>query len=424
LAALTVGVVTKHKRLQSPRVARRRARQVAGLVLTAIVVAGALSAAAESRRSVFPPEPQSRSPVEVENVWTGTTAWRLPQAPGRSIEGYSSQVSVMPGDELELHVRADPPARYRVEVFRLGWYGSHGARLISCVPFCNGDKPGAPQSVPAPDSVTGLVAAGWPVTDKITVSDAWVSGYYLIDLVLTSGPYAGSAATVPLILREPATQDSTILVVAPVNTWEAYNVFGGKSLYASTSGNPKSYAHEVSFDRPYSPQTSPLQSPLYWEYPLVRFLERYGYDVSYTTDVDIDASPADLERHRLIIIGGHSEYWTKQIRDAYETARDSGTNLAFMGGNDGYWQIRYTDNSRTIVAWRTANLDPATDPPTKTMRFRDLKPARPECQLTGVEWQGGWRQPAGTKPAPGEGGIAGSISPTYTINPQVLPTPG
>jgi hypothetical protein len=361
--------------------------------------------------------------IQSENRLPGTSSWLLPQASGRSIEGYTSQASVAPGDRLQLHVSTVPAARYRVEVFRLGWYQGAGARLLACLPICSRDEPGAPQPVPPPDPETGMIADDWPVTDQLTIPASWVSGYYLLDLVLTSGTNSGDAASVPLIVREPASADSSILLVAPVDTWQAYNVWGGKSLYGSRIGDPKSYAREVSFDRPYDPTSSPLQSSLYWEYPLVRFLERYGYDVSYTTDVDVDQNPSELSRHRLVIIAGHSEYWTKGIFDAYQAARDAGTNLAFLGGNDGYWQIRYADDRRSIVEWRSAGLDPDPDATEKTVRFRDLRPPRPECQLTGLEWQGGWRRPPGTPPAAGESTTGTTASPDYTVDPAALTDP-
>jgi len=178
----------------------------------------------------------------------------------------------------------------------------------------------------------------------------------------------------------------------------------------------------VSFDRPYDPTSSPLQSPLYWEYPLVRFLERYGYDVSYTTDVDVDENPTELTRHRLVIVAGHSEYWTRGIFDAYQSARDAGTNLAFLGGNDGYWQIRYADDRRSIVEWRDAGLDPDPDAAEKTVRFRDLVPPRPESELTGLG-QGGWRRPAATSPTAGEGTTGTTVSPGYAVEPAALGDP-
>jgi hypothetical protein len=317
------------------------------------------------------------------------TRWLPPQAPGRAIEGYSSTASITQTQRLSLHVSTSPSARYRIEVYRLGWYGGRGALRVECLPGCDGSERGTVQPVPPPDPATGEIRASWPVTDRFRTTRSWVSGYYIAELILTSGSAAGSAGIVPFVVRSAPARASRILVVAPVNTWQAYNAWGGKSLYLSLLGsNPKDYAHAVSFDRPYDATTS--RTLLYWEYPLVRFLERYGYDVSYTTDIAVDRDPAELQRHRLVIIPGHSEYWTKAMRDAAEAARDAGTNLAFIGGNDAYWQARYADDRRTLLEFRASSLDPEPDEATKTVRFRDLQAPRPECTLVGVEWQGGW----------------------------------
>jgi hypothetical protein len=83
---------------------------------------------------------------------------------------------------------------------------------------------------------------------------------------------------------------------------------------------------------------------------------------------------------------GHDEYWTKAMRDGLEAARDAGVDLAFMGANTGYWQMRYQDGRRTIVEYRSADRDPETNPALKTVRFRELATPRPECTLLGVMW--------------------------------------
>jgi hypothetical protein len=213
-----------------------------------------------------------------------------------------------------------------------------------------------------------------------------VSGYYLVEFVLTTGAQAGRAALTYVIVRAPPGRESQILVQVPVDTWQAYNDWGGKSLYDNLPVGSQR-ANHVSFDRPYDWAPRPGGQPLAWEYPLVRFLERNGYDVSYQTDVDTDANPASLLRHRLVITAGHGEYWSKTIRDAFDGARDQGTNLAFMGANTGYMQIRYEDGGRTIVAYKS-RYDPEPDPALKTTMFRDLVPPRYECELLGIQSQG------------------------------------
>jgi hypothetical protein len=225
------------------------------------------------------------------------------------------------------------------------------------------------------------------VTDRIRVGRDWVSGYYLADLVAASGRAAGRGSWVPFVVRAPASRHAPILVQASVNTWQAYNNWGGRSLYWNHTGVGDNH---VSFDRPYSMAGAPVSGgrganlPTAWELPLARFLERFGYDVAYTTDVDTDTQPAELLRHKVDIVSGHDEYWTNGMRDAYEAARDAGVNLAFVGANIGYWRIRYDDSRRTIVEYRGADDDPYPDPAQKTITFREA--GRPECQLLGVMW--------------------------------------
>jgi hypothetical protein len=331
--------------------------------------------------------PRSRllNPIQQENALPGSDSWLFPAADDRAIEGYASEASVQPGDTVHFHVSTTPEASYQILVYRLGWYGGAGARLVACLPDCSSDESGTSRTMPASD-LNGEIDAGWPVTDQLTVPATWVSGYYLVDFLLASGPEAGRAAISYVIVRDPPGRQSTILVQVPVNTWQAYNAWGGKSLYndQSTGGRRATY---VSFNRPYLWEPLPGGLPLEWEDPLVRFLERGGYDVSYQTDVDTDANPGSLLQHRLVVTAGHGEYWTKVMRDAFDNARDMGTNLAFMGANTGYWQIRYEDGGRTIVAYKS-RYDPEPDPALKTTMFRDLVPPRYECELLGIQSQG------------------------------------
>lgn len=337
------------------------------------------------------PAHAATSPVAAENSLAGSTSWGSVR-PTTAIEGYAGATSVAPGDTLELHVAASQPARYRVDVYRLGWYRGLGGRRIACLPSCDGDKPAAREpAAQAPDPATGLARAGWPVTDSFTVSPLWVSGYYEARLVLTRGADAGGSYAIYFVVRESLLRASAILVQAPVNTWQAYNSWAGKSLYGFSSDGGVA-GNRVSFDRPYATDRPGNQAtPLEWEIEVARFVEREGYDVSYQTDVDTDRDPGSLLRHRLVVTVGHGEYWTKGERDAFDAARDEGTNLAFMGSNTGYWQVRYEDDRHTIVGYKSA-ADPNPDPALKTMLFRALVPRRYECALLGVAHIGGLGQ--------------------------------
>jgi hypothetical protein len=333
-----------------------------------------------------PVDPDANA-VVAENALEGTSRWDLTPPDKPAIEGYASESSAGPGQAFHLHVRAGRPGdRYRVLVYRLGWYGGDGGRLVTCIPGCSDDKPFVPQPTPPrPDPETGIVRAGWRETDVVHVGGDWVSGYYLAQLRVTTGPDEGAVGRVPLVVRPAPGDAAAILVQVPVNTWQAYNGWGGKSLYTYNSTNEVA-AVKVSFDRPYS-EDVPVEVPFALELQAVRFLEREGSDVSYVTDVDVDRSPGLLMNHRLVISIGHDEYWSGRMRDAFDVALDRSTNIAALGANAAYWQVRYEASHRTLVSYRSAGADPVKDARARTTQFRSLEPGRPECRLFGVMYQ-------------------------------------
>jgi N,N-dimethylformamidase beta subunit-like, C-terminal len=359
---LLVGRRTPELLARPPSAGRARALRLAAC---AAVAAGAHLAPLAGAASAATP----RNPIQIENARRGTAGWLRPEAPSTLIAGYSLTSSVAPGDTLSIAVSAAAGTQYRVLVYRLGWYRGVGARLVACTPSCTASETGSPQTDVEPDPARELVVdENWRVTDTLPVKSGWTSGYYFAELVVTSGAGAGEAARIPFIVRAAPGTHSAILVVAPVDTWQAYNFYGGTSFYV---GPANETAGTVSFDRPYAVGWS--QSPLYYDYPLVRFLERSGYDVSYTTDVDLDTDPGSLLQHRLDIVAGHSEYWSGVMYDGLKHARDTGVNLAFLGGNDGYREISYEGAGRTMIKG-------------DYYRHEGL----PECNVTGLEWQGGW----------------------------------
>ncbi len=325
------------------------------------------------------------NPVQVENARPGSSAWDIPTLTPGSLEGYSDRISALPGETVNLRVSSDESASYRVEVYRLGWYGGTGGRLMTCLPSCNGSKTATAQPYPVPDPTTGMVKANWTTTETFTVGSDWVSGYYIALLRKLSGPETGSGFTIPLVVKAPPEREKVMLVQASANTWQAYNRWGGKSLYNSNSVDSLRATH-VSYDRPFHRETQGLY---HYDVPLARFLEREGFDVAYQADTDTDQDPTGLLGYRMVASAGHDEYWSKTMRDAFENARDAGVNLAFFGANTGYWQVRHADGGRTIVAYKDRSADPEPDQRLKTIQFRVLIPPRPECQLLGVQYQGG-----------------------------------
>jgi N,N-dimethylformamidase beta subunit-like protein len=361
------------------------------LAISATIVALVLSACGGSSRSgtsatVPATSATAANPVQRENSRPGNPGWEIPADAGTVITGYGSETSVAPGQSFHLHVAAPPGSRYRVLVYRLGWYRGAGGRLIMCVPGCRSSHAAIAQPPPTtPGSVTGLFRTPWRVTDRVEIPRDAVSGYYEAKLEIVGGVHAGAVGGVPLIVRQsPAAPASAVLVQVPVNTWEAYNRWGGKSLYQFGTSM---HAAEVSFDRPFGQQLF-YDMGTRLELPWVRFLERNGIDVSYQTDVDTDSDPGSLLHHRLVFAIGHDEYWTQRIRAAFDRALALSTNLMF-GSNSGEWRMRYDGRGRrTIVEWRDPSIDPARNRRLDNGFFRTF--GEPECKLMGVEhpWAG------------------------------------
>ena len=363
---------------------------VAGLV-------AALSLAACDGRPLSAPGPGSlaHNPTVLENEKEGAADWEI-TAPAESgeIEGYASATSVERGRAIDLFVSTLDPD-YRIDVFRMGWYGGAGARRVAG-PIA---RPGIRQPVPPLDPTTGLVECRWREPYHLPTADAsgpWPSGVYLARL--TASP-SGRQAYIVFVVRDDERR-SALLFQSSVTTYAAYNNWGGRSLYAFNSGGRP--ARKVSFDRPYA--MSPYGVRLdgagdflrRWEYNTLRWLEREGHDVAYLTDVDTHARADLLPRHRIFLSVGHDEYWSWAMREHVEAARDQGVHLAFLGANACFWQIRFEPGAsgapdRTVVAYKDAvATDPVAADPSEERarrasgRWRDAPTARPESALIGV----------------------------------------
>src|SRR5439155_1044087 len=239
---------------------------------------------------------------------------------------------------------------------------------------------------------TGLIACTWTPGYTLTIPSDWTSGVYLA--VLTNA--AGYQNYVVFVVRDG--RRAPFLYQQAVNTDEAYNDYPndkltGKSLYEYNSYGANTIAGttravKVSFDRPFSGNGSGVFFNS--EIQLIRWLERSGYDVTYSTDVDTHANGADLLNHKAFFSAGHDEYWSNEMYNAAEAARDGGANLSFFGANAVYWQVRYEASAagvanRVMVCYKSAGIDPVQGP-TTTVRWRDTPLNRPEQRLIGVQY--------------------------------------
>jgi len=351
------------------------------------------------------------NPTILENQKNGTTDWILSNpAKNREIEGYASLTSVNKGAKIQLFVNTKEPV-YTIEIFRMGWYqGLGGRRMMEPI-----KRKGFPQPPPREDKVSGLIECDWqePYILEIpsTIGD-WNSGFYLVKLTAQT---SGKQSYIIFVVRDDA-RASDIVFQSSVTTFQAYNNWGSKSLYRWNSRGKQAY--KVSFNRPYAKSPNPKAAygvgagefltniqrtnqtiNAGWEYNMVRWLEREGYDVCYITNIDTHAHPKLLLKHRVFLSVGHDEYWSLPMRENVEFARDSGVNLGFFSSNTCYWQIRLElsrvtgDLFRTIVAYKElVGLDPYyrlfdQNKPYVTTVWRDKILGKPEESLIGVMYE-------------------------------------
>lgn len=331
------------------------------------------------------------NPIVVENALPGSTAWQLPLdrlSVRGEVASFTGLTSVNRGQRMPLKVSLATAGAYDVEVYRIGHYGGAGARLVHERRGLRG-RPQPACGNPYADG-TGLIECDWPTAYSIPVGSRWTSGVYQVHVIeRVTGEDKVSQSW--FVVRDDASS-AAILMQDAVTTVQAYNNWGGKSLYDFNSGGQRAY--KVSFDRPTNNVANgEFSQPLRWEAAMISWLEAQGYDVRYATNVDVHREGASLlTSHRAFLSVGHDEYWSEEQRDALETARDSGTSLGFLSANTGYWRVRFETSSggeedRVMVCYKTARArDP--EPWAPTSRFRDRDNNRPENGLLGVMYIG------------------------------------
>jgi hypothetical protein len=299
--------------------------------------------------------------------------------------GFTTNYSYAPGETVQFKIHAALlPASYSLTIYRVGWYGGNGARRVATL------VQNAPVSQPACQStVDPADCSNWSVTDVWPIPPGQVSGIYLAKLL--PNPVGASNGSQILFVIRDDTGGSDILFQTDDPTWMAYNPYPTADIFGGTPTSLYNGAARVSYDRPHRRAVAEYIRS-FWgaQLHLVRFLERNGYDVSYFAGVDAARRGSEIAEHRVWISSGHDEYWSREMRDAVDAARDAGTNLIFLSGNLMYWKTRWENGFRTEVGYKTAMHSHADDPDALTSTWRDVrfeKPtdlAEPENSTTGL----------------------------------------
>ncbi|MEU8241822.1 DUF4082 domain-containing protein [Actinoplanes missouriensis] len=360
------------------------------LVTAGLSLSGADPAAADACAPLI-------NPVACENTKPGTpkSTWDVSGAGSGDIQGFTTQISANVGETVNFKIKTSATS-YRVDIYRMGYYAGNGARLITSV------NPVGRQTQPPcqTQATTGLVDCGtWAISASWPIPSSAVSGIYFARLVRTDG--TSGASHVPFVVRDDA-GGSDVVFQTSDSTWQAYNQYGGNSLY---TGSPVGRAYKVSYNRPITTRGTGAEDAVFnAEYPMVRWMEANGYDVSYIAGVDADRNGALLRTHKAFFSVGHDEYWSGAQRANVEAARDAGVHLAFFSGNEVFWKTRWENSYRTMVTYKETHANSKIDP----------DPA----------WTGSWRDPRFSPPSDGgrpENALTGTIFKVNagTVNLQV-----
>ncbi|MGZ4611914.1 MAG: N,N-dimethylformamidase beta subunit family domain-containing protein [Kineosporiaceae bacterium] len=319
-----------------------------------------------------------------ENRHAGITLATPPTDPSATL--YLDTGSATCGQVVHAAV-SGPHGSYRLRVVRVGWYGESGGRVVALSPpFQGGPQLDGPRTSDAG-------TPGWHSSASVRVGPSWPPGLYLVQLMARGRAVQGA----PLVVRAPdGAARSPALFVVPAMTWAAYTRFGGRSLYRDARLPGKAgVAHRARTADVARPIEGPGVYAVYrYTVPTISAVEHAGVDVDYAADLDVDATPSLVRGHSELVTGSHTEYVSRRVYDAFQAARDAGTNLAFLGANGFYWQARITRDAQlrplAITVHRQLAGDPvaATSPSQATVRWRDAPLNRPEAQLLGGQYNG------------------------------------
>ncbi|MFN0054052.1 MAG: N,N-dimethylformamidase beta subunit family domain-containing protein [Planctomycetales bacterium] len=335
--------------------------------------------------------------IREENARPGNTAWRLdkvqidPATRYRSsvIEGYCSRTSLRAGETLQVMVSTNPASAFQIDVYRLGYYGGTGGRLMRSF----GPLPGTTQ--PDPDvGEERLRECRWEPALEFVIPDEWPSGVYVGKLTAQRG---GWQSYVIFIVRDDRACD--FLFQCADSTWLAYNRWPNQwALY--DDGKKEWYIGpevRVSWDRPYGKYCQVIDNPLFtgsgsfmlWEFPLAYWMEKEGYDVSYISTVDTHADGAGLLRARGFLSVGHDEYWSQEMYDHVQKAIAQGVSVGFLSSDTCWGLIPFwpsTQGPPHRVIARLGQFGPLEPEAVKTYpelaKFRQFGPT--EADLIGA----------------------------------------
>ncbi|MFB6452994.1 DUF4082 domain-containing protein [Bradyrhizobium tunisiense] len=337
------------------------------------------------------------NPTVLENQKPGTprSVWEIQPGDNSTLtQGFATAISTNVGSTVQFKINnltGNP--NYRVDVYRLGYYGGDGARLVTSLQHQAAAAVVQPAALR--EASTGLVDAGnWSVTDSWSVPADAASGVYFANVINGTEIFQ-----IPFIIRNDASHSDIVLQTSDQD-WQAYNGWGGANLYFGNGPGINGSAYAVSYNRPLVTRdgtgtfSEGGDSPFTAEIAAIYWLEQNGYDVSYISGIDAATNGSLLLNHKVFMDAGHDEYWTEAQRANVEAAAHAGVNLAFLTANEIYWKTRLVPSidgsgtaNRTLISYKDTHANALIDPSGQaTGNFSDPRfgAPLPSNQLTGT----------------------------------------
>ena len=290
--------------------------------------------------------------------------------------GYLNKLSVYRGENLKFYISTSS-ASYKIKIYKLG--------LDAGIVYTSPSIQGGLQTIPSGSYKNGC---NWNESFQLTIPTNWEPGVYRAVFPVSGSHYENNGEIIFAIKTPNLGSFSRIAVILTVNNWNAYNNFGGKSLYNYNSTNSQK-ADKVSFNRPFT--FSSILDFHNWTEKLINWFVTENVVAEYVTNVDLYQDPNMLPNYDVVIDVGHDEYVTLPERNQVQNFVNNGGRLMILSGNTYWWQVRLEDNGRTIVSYKDPNKDPELGVNDKvvTTRWYDYPLYNPETKLTGVTFREG-----------------------------------
>lgn len=281
--------------------------------------------------------------------------------------GYAEVGSAQIGGQLKVHV-ASTTSNFDVHMRRAG---NENPTLQSS------SFSGAGNYNPGSTTYNGL---NWGSAYSVNIPSNWTSGIYEVSFNNGKGSYS---EFVTIRSNQPGSH-SKVLVLDSLPTKIAYSPIGGKSMYGFNSSNSQA-SSEVSMERP----TGRGQWIEHREF--VTWLDKQGIGYEAASMMDLHRDPSLLNHYNLVILVGHNEYWSKEMRDNWDSYLANGGNAAIFSGNTMWWQVRFSADNKHMICYKNAINDPLYGQDNSRVTTNWFRPPinRPANLSTGVSFRHG-----------------------------------